>query len=259
MNNKCIQVCNVSKIIDNNVILDNISVDFFSNKITSIIGENGCGKSTLLSLLSRQSKVSDGSIMLYSKELNNYSIKEIARKISIVNQVNILDSDITVYQFVQYARIPYKSLFSKLSENDIEKINFALEVCDLIDLKEQSLDTLSGGQKQRVFIALAIAKDCSLLLLDEPTTYMDIKHQMSLLKLIKKLNIDFGLTVIMVLHDINQAINYSDYIIGMKKGHIIYDGASGLLNCDHLEEIYETDFVIEKIRNNNYVIYNDSK
>lgn len=254
MDKNCIQVNNLSMTIHDSCILDAISTSFQKGKITSIIGSNGCGKSTLLSMLSKQNKPTSGSICIENIDINNYSLKQLARKIAVVNQVNRVEGDITVEQFVRYARIPYQGLFSQFSNEDHEKVLFALEVCDLLDIKDQAMDTLSGGQKQRVFIALAVAKDCSIILFDEPTTYMDIKYQIKLLEFIKKLNEMYGITIIMVLHDINQALYYSHHIVGMKQGTIVFDDSSDVLSEKDLYTIYDIDLNIVLLNDKKYVI-----
>lgn len=204
--------------------LNDISETITPNKITTIIGPNGCGKSTLLGVMSNHYQPNSGEVRLEGKPLSAYKLKEFARKLSVVHQQNVAPDDMTVERLVNYGRLPHKSMFGTNKTADEEAITWALRVTNLLDKKDVTLDALSGGQRQRVWIAMSLAQSTPYLFLDEPTTYLDIYYQYDILELIKQLNVEHGLTIVMVLHDINQAIRYSDEIIAMKAGEIITKG-----------------------------------
>ena len=233
-------------------IFSNLNLTIKKGEITTLLGKNGCGKSTLIKLLSKNITNYTGNIFLENKELKSYSLKELAKKLSIVYQNNTTPQEITVFDMVSFARLPYQNIFFyKQTKEDIEKINFALKETDLIDYKNTIVSELSGGQLQRVYIAMCLAQDTEIIILDEPTTFLDIKYQKSIMKLVKRLNQELHLTIIMVLHDINQAITYSDNIVALLDGEIIKnDKAHTLLNEELLNKIYDTEIKIE----NNKVI-----
>mgnify|MGYP001012352256 FL=1 len=233
-------------------IFSDLNLTIKKGEITTLLGKNGCGKSTLIKLLSKNITNYTGNIFLENKELKSYSLKELATKLSIVYQNNITPQEITVFDMVSFARLPYQNIFFyKQTKEDIEKINFALKETDLIDYKNTIVSELSGGQLQRVYIAMCLAQDTEIIILDEPTTFLDIKYQKSIMKLVKRLNQELHLTIIMVLHDINQAITYSDNIVALLDGEIIKnDKAHTLLDEELLNKIYDTAIKIE----NNKVI-----
>lgn len=230
-----------------------LNVNIEKEKITTILGPNGSGKSTLLSLLCGLNKGSNGKILIDNKNINSLKYKDIAKKIAVVHQQNSIPSDITAEEVVSYGRIPHKKYFQGNSKEDEEIINWAIEKTGLKNLKNKAVMSLSGGERQRVFIAMALAQKSEILFLDEPTTYLDIYHQVEVLELVKKLNKEENLTVLMVLHDINQALKYSDNIIIMKKGKIIESGKSEkVINMNLLKEVYNiggyiTDYNKEKV------------
>ena len=236
----------------NKTIFSNLNLNIKKGEITTLLGKNGCGKSTLIKLLSKNITNYAGNIFLENKELKSYSLKELAKKLSIVYQNNATPQEITVFDMVSFARLPYQNIFFyKKTKEDIEKINFALKETDLIEYKNTIVSELSGGQLQRVYIAMCLAQDTEIIILDEPTAFLDIKYQKSIMKLVKRLNQELHLTIIMVLHDINQAITYSDNIVALLDGEIIKnDKAHSLLDEELLNKIYDTAIKIE----NNKVI-----
>ena len=228
-------------------IFSDLNLTIKKGEITTLLGKNGCGKSTLIKLLSKNITNYTGNIFLKNKELKSYSLKELAAKLSIVYQNNITPQEITVFDMVSFARLPYQNIFFyKQTKEDIEKINFALKETDLIDYKNTIVSELSGGQLQRVYIAMCLAQDTEIIILDEPTAFLDIKYQKSIMELVKRLNQELHLTIIMVLHDINQAITYSDNIVALLDGEIIKnDKAHTLLDEELLNKIYDTAIKIE--------------
>lgn len=227
--------------------LKDISCEIDHGKITTIIGPNGCGKSTLLGVLAKQHLPQQGSILLDGKELNAFGGKEFARRLAVVHQHNSAPSDMTVERLTSYGRLPYKTMFKSDHKEDAEAVEWALTKTNLLEKRDQSIMALSGGERQRVWIAMALAQRTPILFLDEPTTYLDIYYQYEILDLIKHLNKAEGLTIVMVLHDINQSIRYSDAIIAMKSGEIVVKGApEQVITADMMKEVYHIDVVVKE-------------
>ncbi len=193
-------------------------------KITTILGPNGSGKSTLLNLLVNQLKPKAGEIYIDETNIRQMKVKELARKTAMVHQQNTAPSDISVERLVRFGRMPYQTMFSSYDEDEEEIVAWALEVTNLSHMAKKRVGQLSGGERQRAWIAMALAQKSEILFLDEPTTYLDVFYQMEVLSLVRKLNREYAMTIVMVLHDINQAIQFSDNLIIMKKGKICYEG-----------------------------------
>lgn len=240
-----ININNISFSYHEEAFIQDLSVTFPEGQITSIIGPNGSGKSTLLMLICRILQLSKGQITLDNRNIKEISYKDYAKKIAVVHQKNSIDQDLDVETLVGYGRLPYLGYFEQLSSQDHEIIDWAIEVTGLNEFRKRNYSELSGGQQQRVWIALALAQKTPILLLDEPTTYLDIKYQIEILELIQKINQDYQMTIIMVHHDINQAIHFSHHIVALKKGIKVFDGKSqDLLDQDKLQDIYDDDFTI---------------
>ncbi|OOR30927.1 ABC transporter ATP-binding protein [Bacillus mycoides] len=226
--------------------LKSVSSEIELGKITTIIGPNGCGKSTLLGVMSRNHNPRSGEVMLDGKAISQYKPKEFARKLAVVHQQNEAPSDITVEKLTSFGRMPYKNIFSTQTDEDSEAIERALTCTRLQDKRDKPIHALSGGERQRVWIAMTLAQNTPMLFLDEPTTYLDIYYQLEILELVKELNEVHGLTIVMVLHDINQAIRYSDHIIVMKDGEIVMKGKPGeVVTEDMIKTIYGVDVVVK--------------
>ena len=224
--------------------LNEVSTQLPKGKITTIIGPNGCGKSTLLSVMSRNHKPLEGQAMLENRDLVEYKPKEFAKKFAIVYQQNDIPTDLSVEKLVMYGRMPHTSVFKKSTLEDDEAVTWALTCTNLIGKRHHDLSALSGGERQRVWIAMALAQKTEILCLDEPTTYLDIYYQLELLELVKQLNAQYGLTIVMVLHDINQALRYSDHIILMNAGQIIAAGAPReVITKETIKEVYGVNSV----------------
>lgn len=237
-------------------IIKDLSFSLHEGKITTLIGANGCGKSTLFNLLTKNLKPAKGKILLRNENVAEKKLKDFAKEVAIVHQYNTAPSDITVQQLVSYGRTPYLSMgMSKDPKADEEKINWAMDITHTTKYKDKPVAELSGGQKQRVWIAMALAQDTKVLFLDEPTTYLDIRYQLQILKLIKKLNREFGITIIMVLHDINQSLYYSDEIVAMKDGRLIAQGnPEEILTEDLVHNVYGVDLRITELDGKPFVI-----
>lgn len=228
--------------------IKDLSFNIEKGKITTILGPNGSGKSTVLSLLCGLNKISSGEIIINDKDIKNMKYKDIAKEIATVHQQNTVPDDITVKELIAYGRMPHKKYFAKNSHDDEEIVKWAIERTGLEPLKDKEVMSMSGGERQRAFIAMALAQKSEILFLDEPTTYLDIYHQVEILELVKELNEESNLTVVMVLHDINQAIKYSDNIIVMKFGQAIASGkVNEVINMNLLNDVYKIGGFISEI------------
>ena len=235
--------------------IKDLTFNIEKGKITTILGPNGSGKSTVLSLLCGLNKISSGEIIINDKDIKSMKYKDIAKEIATVHQQNTVPDDITVKELIAYGRMPYKKYFAKNSHDDEEIVKWAIETTGLESLKDKEVMSMSGGERQRVFIAMALAQKSKILFLDEPTTYLDIYHQIELLELIKELKEEEGLTIVMVLHDINQALTYSDNIIVMKNGELIKSGeASEVISMNLLNDVYNIGGFLSNQKDNVYFV-----
>jgi iron complex transport system ATP-binding protein len=205
-------------------VISDLSVNIEPGTITTFIGPNGCGKSTLLKALSRIMQVQKGAVYLDGVAISTLTTTEVARRMAMLPQSPIAPEELTVGELVEQGRYPHAGALRMLTKQDHEAIRNALRLTGMLDFSNRMMSALSGGERQRAWIALALAQDTPTLLLDEPTTYLDIGHQLEVLDLARHLNHEFGLTVVMVLHDINQAVMYSDRLVAIQKGAIVADG-----------------------------------
>ncbi len=223
-------------------IVRDLQVDIPDQQITTIIGSNGCGKSTLLKAMTRIISHQSGSIVLDGESITRQNTKELARKLAILPQNPDSASGLTVGELVSYGRFPYQKGFGRLTKRDLEVIEWALEVTGTTEFKYEPVDALSGGQRQRVWIAMSLAQETDMIFLDEPTTYLDMAHQLEVLELLQKLNQEEGRTIVMVLHDLNQAARFADYIVAMKAGEIVKAGSSEeVIERDVLRDVFQID------------------
>jgi iron complex transport system ATP-binding protein len=224
------------------LIVKNLSVNIPDKKITTIIGSNGCGKSTLLKAITRIISHQSGSVILDGENISTEHTKVLAKKMAILPQTPESASGLTVGELVSYGRFPYQKGFGRLSKQDYQTIDWALEVTGTKDYKFRLVDSLSGGQRQRVWIAMALAQETDIIFLDEPTTYLDMAHQLEVLELLQKLNKEQERTVVMVLHDLNQAARFADYIIALKDGEIVKAGkCEEVITQDVLKKVFHID------------------
>ena len=206
------------------LIVKALDMNIPHGQITSIIGPNGCGKSTVLKAVGRILKPKTGLVYLNGADIRKLSTKEIAKKMAILPQTPTAPSGLTVSELVAYGRFPHQRGFGRLNAEDKKIIHWALSVTKLTEFEHREVDTLSGGQRQRVWIAMALAQQTDLILLDEPTTYLDLAHQLEVLELLYDLNRQQNVTIVMVLHDLNLAARFSDYMIAIRDGVIIKRG-----------------------------------
>ena len=237
-------------------VLKGLDMTVPEGAITTLIGANGCGKSTLFNLMTKNLKPDQGTISLHGQNVAEAKLKEFAKQVAIVHQYNTAPTDLSVEKLVSYGRTPYHTMgLSPDPEEDEKKVQWALDITNTAELRDKPVAELSGGQKQRVWIAMALAQDTKILFLDEPTTYLDVRYQLEILRLIKKLNREFGITVIMVLHDINQSLYYSDNIVAMKDGKIIAHGLpEEIITTALVREVYGVDLTIQHVDGKPFVI-----
>lgn len=233
----------ISKKYGDNVVLDKLTMKFPQGGITTLIGGNGAGKSTLLSIISRLLNQDEGCVVLENKNLEEYKNRVLAQHLSILRQFNHVGLKLTVKELISFGRFPYSQ--GRLTRQDQHKINEAIQFLDLEDIQDSYIDELSGGQKQRAYLAMVVAQDTDYILLDEPLNNLDMKHSVQIMKTLRKLATELGKTIIMVLHDINFASHYSDYIAALKDGDIKFFGPTNvIINEKILKEIFEIDFTI---------------
>lgn len=240
---------NVKFAYEKELTVDIDSLQISKGKITTIIGPNGSGKSTLLNLLSKNLKPNDGEILLEGTDISRIGRKDFAKRVSMVHQNNTAPGDITVEKLVSYGRTPYKSLYSLgMNKEDREKVNWAMEVTGVTGHRDRSISNLSGGERQRVWIAMALAQATDTIFLDEPTTFLDIKFQLEILGLARNLNCEYGMTVVMVLHDINQALHYSHELVALKAGKLLDKGEPfHIVKPEIMRELYDVNLEITEV------------
>lgn len=237
-------------------VLKGLSFELHEGKITTLIGANGCGKSTLFNLMTKNLTPASGTIELRGKNIRDIRLKDFARQAAIVHQYNTAPSDLTAERLVEYGRTPYHSCCRPANgKEDDEKVRRAMEITHTLKYKDKPVSELSGGQKQRVWIAMALAQDTKILFLDEPTTYLDVRYQLQILRLVQSLNREYGITIVMVLHDINQSLYYSDEIIAMKDGKVIAQGTpEQTITTELVKEVYDVDLEIRSVDGKPFVI-----
>lgn len=224
---------------DQRVVCDQLDVHIPRGAITTIIGPNGCGKSTLLRALCRLIEPRAGQVAFDGRPLASFGRRELARRLGFLPQVSTVPPGISVRELVSRGRFPYQGFLRQWSEDDERAVDRALAETGLAGSAARLVDQLSGGQRQRVWIALVLAQDTDVLMLDEPTTYLDIAHQLEVLELCRRLNEEMGKSLVMVLHDLNLAARYSHHLIAMKAGRIVAAGApSALLTPQRVEQIF---------------------
>ncbi|GAA0061908.1 ABC transporter ATP-binding protein [Clostridium sp. CTA-1] len=219
-----ITTTNLAIAYEDKLIVDGLNMNIPKGKITTIIGPNGCGKSTVLKTIGRILEPKEGLVYLNGDDIRNFSTKEVAQKMAILPQSPQAQGGLTVGELVSYGRFPHKKGFGKLSPEDKKVIQWALDITKLTELEVTMVDNLSGGQRQRVWIAMALAQQTDLILLDEPTTYLDMAYQLEVLELLYNLNREESCTIVMVLHDLNLAARFADYMIAIRSGSIISHG-----------------------------------
>lgn len=237
-----IEASNLKIAYDSKVIVDNFGVRVKQGEIISLIGPNGSGKSTVLKTLSRLLKQESGTVFLDGQDIHRLPTREVAQKLCILAQHHDTPGDFTVEELVFYGRMPHKKWYEGRTGEDRDIVEWAINITQLQKLSHRRVDTLSGGERQRAWIAMALAQRPEVLLLDEPTTFLDICHQIEVMELVTKLNRKLGITVIMVLHDLNQACRYSDRLVVINRGRLAAEGRpEDVLTCEMLRDIYRVE------------------
>ncbi|MFS0859628.1 ABC transporter ATP-binding protein [Paenibacillus taichungensis] len=230
------------------LIVEDLNIQIPQGKITALVGANGSGKSTILKTMARIMNPKAGSVLLDGKSIHKQSTREVAKQLAILPQNPTAPEGLTVTELVSYGRFPYQKGFGSMRAEDKRMIEWAIEVTGMTEFHDRPIDQLSGGQRQRAWIAMALAQETDILFLDEPTTFLDMAHQLEVLQLLEQLNATANRTIVMVVHDLNHASRYAHHMIGIKKGKAIATGSPvEVMNSDVLREVFniEADIVID--------------
>lgn len=223
-------------------IIDQLDIDIPKGKITVFVGSNGCGKSTLLKAFARLINPKQGQVILNGANIQQRSTSQVARELSILPQSPQAPESMSVYQLVRMGRYPHQNWLKQWSETDEQKVMEALERASLLDLKDRLVDSLSGGQRQRAWIAMTLAQDTDVILLDEPTTYLDLAHQIDVLDLLYDLNREQNKTIVMVLHDLNLACRYAHFMVAIADKKVFAKGdPADILDAQNVRHIFGLD------------------
>jgi iron complex transport system ATP-binding protein len=238
----CISTKNLNISYGNIDIVKDLNLNIPKGKITTIIGANGCGKSTILKTIARILQPKSGDIYINDKNIKEQSSKELAKTMAVLPQSPQAPSGLTVEELIAYGRFPHQKGFGKLKKEDHDIVTWALEATGIKEFRDRPIEALSGGQRQRAWIAMALAQQTDILLLDEPTTYLDLAHQLEVLNLLEELNRKQGTTIVMVIHELNNAARFADHMIGVKKGKIACEGSSHeVMTNENLKDLFNID------------------
>lgn len=227
---------------EDRMIIEEMNLKIPKGNITIIIGANGCGKSTLLKVISRILPAKRGEVRIDGMDIRKEKAEHIAKKVAVLPQTPTCPDAITVRELVSYGRFPYRKAIGGMSRHDIEQVDWALEKTGLTDISGRLVTELSGGQRQCAWIAMTLAQETEMILLDEPTTYLDMAYQLDVLQLLERMNREKQLTIVMVLHDLNEACRFADHIIGLKNGRVVCEGRpAGVITRENIREIYGID------------------
>ncbi len=230
---------------EDKVIVPNLNITIPQGKITALVGANGSGKSTILKTLARIMQPQSGDVYIDGQAIQKLPTKEVAKKLSILPQNPIAPDGLSVSELVAYGRYPHQKAFSSSTKSDYEIIQWAIDSTGLTALQNEPVDELSGGQRQRAWIAMALAQKTGILLLDEPTTFLDMGHQLEVLKLLRDLNEKEKSTIVMVVHDLNHATRFADYMVCIKAGEVMHEGTPHeVLNDRMLKDVFHIEAVI---------------
>lgn len=245
---------NLTKKYDGKPVVDAVSFEIPQGKVLSLIGPNGAGKSTVMGIISRLIARDAGLVDFEGEDINKWKSKELAKRLAILTQTNNIQMKLTVRELVAFGRFPYSG--GRITPEDKTIIDKAIAYMELEEFEDRFIDELSGGQRQRAYIAMVIAQDTEYVLLDEPTNNLDIYHATNMMKIVRRLCEDLGKTVVLVLHEINYAAFYSDYICAFVDGKIAKFGTvKEVMTKENLSEIYGVDFQIQEIEGKPLAIY----
>ena len=252
---EAISVKNLKVAYENNTIIEDLSISFPKGKISIIIGANGCGKSTFLKTIARINKPKNGDIFINDKNIKQIKEKDIAKEVAFLPQGPVCPSGLTVKELVAFGRFPHQKMVGGLNSHDKEVIEWAIKETGLSEFADREVENLSGGQRQRAWIAMTLAQETEIIMLDEPTTYLDMSYQLEVLEVLQKLNKEKNITVIIVLHELNNACRFADNIIGLKKGKLVCQGRpKDVITKETLKDIYGIDASLELSENGEYPI-----
>ncbi|MGY0233150.1 ABC transporter ATP-binding protein [Longispora urticae] len=229
---------------DDRTVLDGLDLDLPGGAFTVIVGPNACGKSTLLRTLARLLRPRAGVALIDGRDVHATPTRELAQRLGVLPQSPLVPEGVTVADLVARGRQPYQRWWSQWSTGDTVAVEEALRMASVADLADRPVDALSGGQRQRVWIAMALAQDTDVLLLDEPTTYLDLAHQIEVLELLRRLDRLDGRTVVAVLHDLNQAARYADHLVALRDGALVAQGPPSILDADLVRTVFGLDCVV---------------
>jgi len=230
---------------DGDPVIEDLDLALPGSGITMIVGGNGCGKSTLLRTLARLLKPRSGSVLLDGSAIAHLPTKEVARIVGLLPQAPVAPDGISVADLVDRGRTPHRGWLGGRDHRDDEVVADALQVTGMAEFAERSIDELSGGQRQRAWVAMALAQEPDILLLDEPTTYLDLAHQVELLQLLVRLSRERGTQVVVVMHELNLATRYADHLVAMRDGRIVAEGAPGdVVTVELLREVFDLEAVV---------------
>ena len=248
------QIQDLTKQYDGKTVVDGVSFSIPKGKVISLIGPNGAGKSTVMGMISRLIAHDDGLVHFQGKDISKWKSKELSKRLAILTQTNQIQMKLTVRELVTFGRFPYSG--NRITPEDAAVIDRAIAYMELDELQDRFLDELSGGQRQRAMIAMVIAQDTEYVLLDEPTNNLDIYHATNMMKIVRRLCDELGKTVILVLHEINYAAFYSDYVCAFVDGKIAKFGTvEEVMTKENLAQIYKVDFEIMRIQGKPLSIY----
>ena len=244
----------LTKTYDGKTVVDSVSFEISKGKVLSLIGPNGAGKSTVMGMISRLIARDEGMVDFHGKDIGKWKSRELSKKLAILTQSNQIQMKLTVQELVAFGRFPYSG--NRITKEDQEIIDQAIAYMELEEMRDRFIDELSGGQRQRAMIAMVIAQDTDYVLLDEPTNNLDIYHAANMMKIVRRLCDELGKTVVLVLHEINYAAFYSDYICACVDGRIAKFGTvEEVMTKENLSEIYQVDFEIQMVKGRPLAIY----
>ena len=230
------------------LIVENLNLSIPEGKITALVGANGSGKSTILKAMARMMRPNGGKVFLDGKSIHQQPTKEVAKQLAILPQNPVAPDGLTVFELISYGRFPHQKGFGTLSKEDKEMIIWAIEVTGMRAFSDRPVDQLSGGQRQRAWIAMSLAQGTDMLFLDEPTTYLDMAHQLEVLQLLQQLNEEQKRTIVMVVHDLNHATRYAQHMVAIRSGDIISEGSpETVMTKDVLRAVFniEADIIAD--------------
>lgn len=244
----------LTKTYDGKTVVDSVSFEIPKGKVLSLIGPNGAGKSTVMGMISRLIARDEGLVDFHGKDIGKWKSRELSKKLAILTQSNQIQMKLTVQELVAFGRFPYSG--NRITKEDQEIIDQAIAYMELEEMRDRFIDELSGGQRQRAMIAMVIAQDTDYVLLDEPINNLDIYHAANMMKIVRRLCDELGKTVVLVLHEINYAAFYSDYICAFVDGRIAKFGTvEEVMTKENLSEIYQVDFEIQMVKGRPLAIY----